>query len=110
MKPGNQTAYTLTLLFGLALPVRAAIIVDDTWADGSRKEQKLPAESAWFSSQPTNLAATPGTLTAYSASSSRQYITYFPVSEKAVSLGNVGEAITATLWFKPWGVGEQNPS
>jgi hypothetical protein len=101
----------LTVAFlELALPGAAVTLLDDTWVEGSRTEQKPPTQSAWFASNSTNLVATAGKLTAFGSSSSRQFITYFPVADGPVSLAKTGDAITATITFRPWDVTEENPS
>src|SRR6266436_6114299 len=86
-------------LLALACQSQAAVILEDTWTDGSPKEQNLPAESAWFASHATNIVASTGKLSLLSATSSRQFITYFAPPGSPIALANVGETLTATLTF-----------
>jgi hypothetical protein len=101
-----------SIVVACALPstVFGAVVVDDKWADGSRKEQKLPNESAWFTSNATNLAASAGKLEVWSSSSSRQFVTYFAPLDAPVSLAKTDDAITATIQFSPSGVADENSS
>lgn len=110
MEPFYRLMAVLTAAFGLTLPGAAYTLVDDTWAEGSRKEQNLPASSAWFASNRTNLATTVGTMTILSAASSRQFITYFPVRGEPIPLAHVGDSVIATLTFRPWGAADENHS
>src|SRR5690348_16809160 len=43
----------------LAWPSHASVLLDDTWADGTRTDQILPTESAWFAASASSLTATP---------------------------------------------------
>src|SRR4051794_33572510 len=85
----------------------AAVIVDDKWADGSRKEQNLPTKSAWFASNSTNLEVSAGKMVAWSGPSSRQFVTYFAKPDAPVSLAKAGDTLSATLVLDPTDVGTE---
>src|SRR5947207_2109993 len=67
----------LIALVLLALPGRAAVILDDTWADGTRTNTALPNESAWFASSSASLTATTNSMTGALGTTSRTWWTYF---------------------------------
>ena len=48
MKSLRQIIFTFALVFGVAVPSRATVLLDDTFADGTRNIQNLPTESAWY--------------------------------------------------------------
>src|SRR4051812_2783352 len=110
MKRLHYLLSSIVVACALSSTVFGAVVVDDKWADGSRKEQKLPDESAWFTSNGTNLAASAGKLEVWSSSSSRQFVTYFAPPDAPVSLAKTGDAITATIQFSPSGVADENSS
>jgi len=106
-------------LGALALSANAAVILNDTWADGSRAESNLPAESAvWVgvSATPTasTVVVTPGKLTLNQGSSSSKIWTYFTSDNSApngsqphnaVQTLNVGDKLVASITFTfPLGV------
>lgn len=95
--------------FGLALSSHGTLLVDDSWADGSRNEQNLPAESAWYSSDSsgTSLTAAIGSITGTVPASSVQWLTYYTAAGTPATL-NVGDTLKATAMFTPAGVTAQN--
>jgi hypothetical protein len=110
MKSPKPFPLGLSLLCVLTQCLQAAVVVDDKWVDGSRAEQKLPTKSAWFSSNPTNLIASPGKLTVWSGTNSRQFMTYFEPAGSPASLAKAGDTMTATLQFSPSEVTSENNS
>jgi hypothetical protein len=85
-------------------PARAGVIVDDTWADGTRTNTALPNETAWFASSANSLTNyAPGSMTGISdLTASRTWLTYF-TTNPAVDLA-VGETLKVTLVFIPTNV------
>jgi hypothetical protein len=94
----------------LCLPLGAApsVLVDDTWADGSRDDTNLPEESAWFASnaatEPT-LSAAAGSMTGNvlmfgTNAGSRLWITHFTPAGSPITLG-LGDTLKITLVFTP---------
>ncbi|HNQ89066.1 MAG TPA: PEP-CTERM sorting domain-containing protein [Verrucomicrobiota bacterium] len=79
-------------------PGHAATLLHDTWADGSRAEQGLPAQSAWYASSASSLSASAGSLVGTATSSSRMWLTYFADPGSVASLG-VGETLKVSLDF-----------
>jgi hypothetical protein len=43
------------VLLGLAWPGYAEVLLDDTWADGTRTDTSLPTDSAWYGSDTSSL-------------------------------------------------------
>jgi hypothetical protein len=89
--------------FGFLFPASAAILLNDSWTDGSRNEQNLPGESAWYASTASSLTASSGSMLGIGTTSSRLWLTYFTPAGTPASLG-IGEAIRATLTFTPTNV------
>src|SRR5678816_4364753 len=97
-------------LIVLTADSHGAIFVDDTWADGSRTNQNLPIESAWFTTSAANMAAYTNMLSITNLpTSSGQWSTYFTSPGNPVHLA-VGETMTVTLAFKVTGSAVTNNS
>ena len=78
------------------------ILLDDTWASGTRTVQNLPASSTWWTSSVTHgpLSATVGTMTLGVDSSSSMIITYFtPDTNSPPITLNVGDTLRTTIRF-----------
>lgn len=88
-------------LFCLAVDASGAtVLLNDTWADGTRTDQNLPDESQWFVSSSTSLTASPGNLRAdWATNSSRLALTYFTDGAPA-SIG-IGQSLVATWVVTP---------
>jgi hypothetical protein len=90
------------LACAVALHADTVTIFNDTFADGERQTQSLPASTSWFQNAPAsavvaqapNLAVRNGALNFVVANASRTMWTHFP----AVNL-KIGEGITLTLEF-----------
>ena len=107
---------TLGMLLAMGAASRAAVIVNDTWTDGTRTDPAAPVysengtdsdadgsiESAWFSSPGTAMAATTGHLTTTQiAASSSSYTTFFTPEANPITLANVGDQLKLTWQFTP---------
>jgi hypothetical protein len=111
MKSPSRLLLTLfSFAFGFPLPA-ATVLVDDTWADGTRDDTNLPEESAWFANNaagtPT-LFVLPDSLIGYvrlfeTNTSSRLWITHFTSAGSPVVL-TPGETLKVTLVFQANGV------
>lgn len=111
MKTRFRVAVLLLLTICFSLPGTAAVLVDDSWADGDRTDMNLPEESAWFANNaagsPT-LSAAAGSLTGYvrmfeTNTSSRLWITHFTPAGSPVVL-TPGETLKVTLLFQANGI------
>ncbi|HOT72115.1 MAG TPA: DNRLRE domain-containing protein [Anaerohalosphaeraceae bacterium] len=80
----------------------AEVLLDDTFADGSRTETNLPTESAVWVSHPTSVTTAAGSLAYTQSTGSQKLWTYFTPNGSPVSLG-VGEQLIATIVFTPRG-------
>ena len=106
----HQTIFASILLVVASLPAHATTILDDTFADGTRNNQNLPVESAWYASTGAALAAAPGAMTLTQGSSAILAVTYFTTSaNNPVSL-NVGDTLSANITFTFTGVAPLNTS
>ena len=114
---GSRTSALLlgvVSLAAVAAPLRGAILLNDTWADGSRAESNLPAESAVHvgvsstSVPPSSVVVSSGKLTLNQGLNSSKIWTYYTADSSApnglqphnsvTSLG-VGEKLTASISF-----------
>jgi len=86
----------------LVAPAQAAVIVDDTWADGNRTSTALPTDCAWYAQVASSLVASPGSMTGTAnPTSSRLWLTYFTTSPSEPVVVPVGEMLKLTLQFVP---------
>jgi hypothetical protein len=95
MKYVHSMILMLAITIGLAVPGHAVVLLDDTWADGSRAEQKLPAESAWYCSKGSSLTAAANSMTLAVSTSSIMAVTYFTTNEVSPVQLKVGDTLTA---------------
>ena len=100
MRPTKVTVVALAVLGGMALTSYSQVLLDDTWADGSRGETSLPTESAVWAGTPANVTMGTGSLRYAQSSGSEKLWTYFTADGSPVSLG-VGEQLVATIKFAP---------
>lgn len=80
----------------------AEVLLNETWADGSRVETNLPTESAFWVGRPDQVTMGTGSLAYSVGTSSEKLWTYFTPNGSPVSL-NVGEKLIATIAFSPEG-------
>ena len=87
----------------------AAVLLDDTWADGTRTNTSLPTDAAWYASSAASLVAATNSLTGTpSATASRTWWIYFTTNTASPVSLNVGDTLKVTLAFTPSGVAAQN--
>lgn len=102
---------------GFHEPATAAVLVNDTWADGSRGETSLPMESAWYASSASGTPTLSASLNALTGNvrmfetnaGSRLWITHFTEAGAPTELGP-GETLKAILVFRPAGVNNASTS
>jgi hypothetical protein len=94
--------HTLTLVFAMAVgailttPLAAAVIVNDSWADGGRDNGADPQDANWWTSASSNgIEVSVGSLGLVTGTSGRGIHTVFPTQ----TLANVGDRLTATYTF-----------
>jgi pectate lyase len=93
-----------------AAPSRATVLLDDTFADGTRNNTSLPTDAAWYASSGSSLTAAPGAMTLTLGSSAVLGVSYFTTNAASqVSLG-VGDTLAATITFTFNGVAPSNSS
>lgn len=111
-------AGTLAAAFCVAASASAALIVNDTWRDGTRTDPAPPTysengvdsdadgdlESAWFTSNAAGATVTPGHYAQATASGSTSWSTYFTPESSPITLANTGDTLKVTWVFKPAGV------
>lgn len=81
------------------------VLLDDSWADGSRTETALPNESAVWAGHPDEVTVSPGSLQYGSVgyTSSHKLWTYFAGDGSPATVG-VGQKLVATIDFIPRGL------
>ena len=126
MKCLRKIILILTLMFGVAAPGYATVLVNDTWQDGTRSDPASPVysengtdtdadgdlESAWFMGGNATATVAPGHLNLGepSASSSASYTTYFTPEASPVTLTGAGDQLKITWVFTPSGVNSGSTS
>ena len=101
---------TVLLWLGCACSSPAAICLDDTWADGTRTDQNLPEESAWFASSGSQLTAATNVMTLTIGSGSVMAITYFTSNAGSPVQLDLGDTLTVSLAMQFSGVASPNTS
>jgi pectate lyase len=110
MKLPQLSLLAAIITFGSPGATRAAVLLDDTWADGNRTTQNLPTDSAWYCSSSSALVATTGSMTLTMPSSAIMALTYFTSDASAPVQLNVGDTLTATISFSFNGLAAANTS
>ena len=86
----------LAAMLMAAPTVQAAVIVNDSWADGDRANGADPLDSNWWASSSTNgIEVSTGSLGMVTGTSGRGIHTVFPTQ----TLANVGDKLVATYTF-----------
>jgi hypothetical protein len=88
----------LGLLIALAPTARAAIIVNDSWADGGRSNGADPLDTNWWSSVSSSnnsVDVSVGSMSMVTGSAGRGIHTVFPTQ----TLANIGDKLVATYTF-----------
>lgn len=88
----------------------AATLLDDTFADGTRNNQSLPTDAAWYVSTPADWTTTTGSMALATPGSAILGVSYFGAnSSSPISLA-AGDTLTATIKFTFSGVAAGNTS
>src|SRR5215831_8296093 len=96
--------------FGCVTGVRADVLLDDTWADGTRTNQNLPAESAWWFSYGAAVAQTNSMFVPMRSDNTALLgITYFTDGLTNPVRLAVGESLTFSLQIVLSNVPPANP-
>ncbi|MGD0016181.1 MAG: hypothetical protein ABSC38_01495 [Verrucomicrobiia bacterium] len=97
-------------VFGLVLPGYATVLLDDTWADGTRTNQNLPKASAWYVSTGASVDAEANSMTWSPRSDGSMAITYFTTNATNPVKLDVGDALTVNIRFTFNGMASSNKS
>ena len=98
MKHSYRIALAAIALLTTQIPTHATVILDDTFANGTRNVQNLPTSSAWFASSGASVTAAPGAMSIAMGGTAILAVTYFAPANAPVSLG-VGDTLLATINF-----------
>ncbi len=107
MKHLYRIVVACTAYLAIATQAPATVVLDDTFADGTRNNQNLPTDSAWFASTAANLTTAPGAMTLTTGSGATLAVSYFAPSNNPVSL-SVGDTLLTTIHFTFNGVDTAN--
>jgi hypothetical protein len=89
----------------------AALILDDTWADGTRNNTSLPTDAAWYySSNSGALTAATGSMTLTIGTSAVLAVSYFTTNPASRVQLMVGDTLLTTITFTFSGVAAENTS
>jgi pectate lyase len=110
MKASRLILAATVLAFALITSARATVLLDDTFADGTRNVQNLPVESAWYDSTSAALTATPGAMTLTMGSSAILGVTYFTTNAASPVSLNIGDTLFVSINFTFDGVAAMNSS
>jgi len=110
MKHLYQTLIATVLTFAAAAPIHATVLLDDTFADGTRNNTSLPTDAAWYASSGGSLTAAPGAMTLSMGTSAILGVSYFTTSANSPASLSVGDTLLATITFTFNGVAPLNSS
>ena len=99
VKNRRQALFAGILTFATLAPVQAAVLLDDTFADGIRVNQNLPTDTAWFVSSASAVTTTPGSMAIALPSGSFMGITYFGTNSASPVQLEIGDTLTASITF-----------
>ncbi len=110
MKALSPTVLLSALLLAAAPLSRATVLLDDTFADGTRNNTALPTDAAWYASSGSSLTATTGAMKLVLGGSAILGVSYFtPNAASQASLG-IGDTLVTTITFTFNGVAPLNSS
>jgi pectate lyase len=93
----KRNPLVLVVLFGLMATVRADVLLDDTWADGTRTNQNLPTDSAWWFSYSAATAQTNSMFVPMRPDNTAVLgVTYFTAGDTNPVRLAIGESLTAS--------------
>jgi pectate lyase len=98
MKHLYRIAVAAISLLTSLIPAHGTVILDDTFANGTRNVQNLPANSAWYASSGASVTAAPGAMSIAVGGSAILAVTYFAPANAPISL-DVGDTLLATINF-----------
>ena len=110
MKHPYQTFIATVLSFAAAAQIHATVLLDDTFADGTRNNTSLPTDAAWYASNGGALTAVPGAMTLSMGTSAILGVSYFTTNASSPASLNVGDTLLATITFTFNGVAPLNSS
>jgi PEP-CTERM motif len=102
LRSGGRRALAAVLAVAVSAPLSfgTTVLLDETWADGTRTDTSLPNESAVYASAASSATTTVGSLAYAQGTGSQRLATYFAPNGSPIQLG-VGEVLKATIDFVP---------
>jgi pectate lyase len=90
---------TSWFLLAAVAPGAATTLLDDAFADGTRTNQGLPADSAWFFSAAADVATSAAGMAVAIPSGSLMGVTYFGSNSSSPVKLQIGDTLTASVKF-----------
>lgn len=101
---GNSAQQKIAASTALAASAQGTPLLSESWANGNRNTQQLPASARWFTSGPANtLTATQGALTLKPGESTRYALAYFTAPGSAIEIPQ-GQALRLEYTFSFTGI------
>jgi len=97
MKSSPRIPVLIAIVSMLSLRGYAVVLLDDTWADGTRTNQNLPVESAWFSSSGAALTTATNSMNLTLGGNAVMGITYFTTNDTSPIQLAIGDSLIATF-------------
>ena len=110
MRHPRQIIFILAFVFGVAVPGRATVLLDDIFADGTRTNQNLPTDSAWYVSSSSAWTTTVNAMSVAMGSTAILGVTYFGTNSSSPVRLQAGDTLTVTVRFNFNGVAPLNSS
>jgi pectate lyase len=89
----------MTLLIACSQAGRAAVLLDDTFADGARNNQNLPTDSAWYVSSGASWTTSVNAMSLAMSSTAILGVSYFGINSTTPVSLSVGDTLTVSVRF-----------
>jgi pectate lyase len=110
MKALFHAVLASALVLAAVAPARATVLLDDTFADGTRNNTSLPTDAAWYASSGGSLTATTGAMTLSMGTSAILGVSYFTTNASSQASLGVGDTLAVTITYTFNGVAPLNSS
>lgn len=108
MRLALRELLAVAILFGVVASVRADVLLDDTWADGTRTNQNLPTDSAWWFSNKAATALTNSMFVPLTNNTADLGVTYFTDGDTNPVTLSLGDTLVISVKLTLSNVPPQN--
>jgi pectate lyase len=99
MKYSRPIFLALTLMSAAAAAGHASTLLDDTFADGSRNNQSLPTDAAWYVSSSSSWTTATNAMSVTMGTGAILGVSYFGTNSSSPVHLNIGDTLTVTVRF-----------